>query len=1330
MNKLLPLISTALLLIGNVAHPQSSSSTAPSDPSLISFHQKRADQFGKVPLSFELNRGQTDRSVKYLAHGQGYSIFLQPNAATFVLSKPGSRVAADHRNPQAATGGNVLRMNLIGADQNAAMTPENLLPGYSNYLRGNDRSKWLAGVPTFAATRVSKVYQGIDLFYYGTDRQLEYDFVVAPGADVKSIRLTIDGAHAALAPQGELVLQLGKRSNSDDPRFKQPVIYQQIDGRRQPVSGAYTVAANGEVGFSVGPYDHSRELVIDPIVSYGSYFGGSGEDEINGSALNASNQLYIVGQTFSPTLPSDAGEFQSAPTAVNNGHAAFVAKFSADGSAVLWTTYLDGSQDDFATAVAVNASDEAYVVGYTNSCGADNSIPGVAPNTALSFPFTTDAVQKLCSPVNNGAGNLEINGASYDAFLVKLSSDGKSELYGTPLGGSQNDIAQSIVLDATGRPYIVGETSSTQYYKCSAIGPHCGDVPAYPVDNHGNADIGLSNYPTTSNAFYSNTAESQQYATTDPNSGNAGGPQDEQAFITILSADLHSFVYSSLIGGGIIGGCGNGACNTNGYAVAVNASGIAFIGGNTSSAHWPTTSGAFASKCSNAGNANSQCPMTGWLAAFDPTKSGTASLLFSTYMTGSSAGSNSGNPLYPGGDVFGLATDSSGDVIATGDTNANNFPTTTGVFQPACILSGDGNGDQNVCTNAFVTKLTPTGSTVWSTYYHGTGSFGAGNFVIGQGLALDSNNNVFVVGTSNLANLPLKSTLSTNPAQGADAFLIELSSDASQLLMGTYLGAGGGVVVDNNSLHLDSNSNAYFSGYQSYCTNCNQTFPTTANAFAKTGLGGSSDGWVVKMITQQQPSATALAVSATSATPQQTVTFTATVTSKSTLSGIPAPTGSVSFMNGATSLGTGTLNASGVATFAGMLPNATYNVTAVYAGDAAFNTSTSSAVAVSVSASTPTTTTLTASPATLTYGQKATLTATVKAGTAPATSGTVTFTAGSVVLGTATVNAQGVATLSITPPAGIYSIVASYAGTASSSNPGGFGSSSSALTSQAPLTVTKATSTTMLATSSASAATGASVTLTATVTAGATGPVTFLNGTTTLGTGMLNASGTATLATSFPTTGSFSLTAAYGGDTNFNSSTSTALTQVISVASSFAVADAPASLTIVHGSSGSTVITATPTGGFTGTLTFACGTLPTAASCTFAPATLAFTATSAAQTTTLTLNTEASTTSSLRSLPGLSFASQIFAAMLLLPLGLSRRLLRAGKQNSWTRPMLLLAIVVIGAAGFAGMTGCSSGTTGSKSSTPATTPAGTYIVPVNVTSGATTQTLNLQLTVQ
>jgi hypothetical protein len=1276
-------LATFLLSIGSIA--SASTMNPPGQPAA----PKKAAAYGTLPLQFEVNQGQADPRVKMLAHGLGYNILLQPTAAAFELHK----TAKGHETSREAVG-----MAFAGASQSATLTAEQQLPGYVNYLNGSDRSKWQTGVSTFARVRATAIYPGVDLVYYGTGRQLEFDMVVAAGADASAIRLAISGARPVLSANGELVLAAGDRPKAEDVRLKKPVLYQTAGDRREPVEGAFTVAADGKVGFRVGTYDHSRELVIDPILSYASYFGGTGEDEINATALNASDQLYAVGQTKSVDLPTTTGEFQTTNIGTvinNNNHGGFVTKFSADGSSVLWTTYLGGNGDSFATGVAVNSNDEAYVVGSTNACGSN----GTSYQTTGEFPFTADAVQPLCNPQVIGFNNYETNGGGYDGFLVKLSTDGKSELYGTPLGGTANDFASGIVLDAAGKVYIVGETSSTQYY---APNPNSRNapVPNYPIGPatyYLPANVGTANYPTTATAFYTNTSESILNSSAASN-GDITGPQDEQAFLTVLSSDLSKIVYSSLIGGPVLGNSGNGTSATNGIAIAVNANGIAYIGGNTSSAHWPVSSGAFAKTCANASAANSTCNLTGWLAAFDATKSGAASLLFNTYMNGVTGGTNGGGSnIYPSSDVFGLATDSTGNVMATGDTNATDFPTTKGTLQPSCFKFADGGGNTNVCEfEGFLTKVSSAGSIVWSTFV------GANvqdiSPVNSRGVALDASNNVYLLASTNSSHLPLKNPIVSTLA-GEDAYLAELSADGSKLLMGTFLGAGGGIGVNNNDLHLDAQQNAYFSGYQGYNPYGGTSFPVTTGAFQQT-LKGNDDGYVVRIITQQQPSATTLVVSPSgSATPSQTITLTATVTTTSTLVGKILPTGTVTFLNGSTAIGTGTLSAKGVAIYSGTLTGGSYTITASYVGDAGFNPSISSAATLAISSAVATTTTLAVSPASSAYGSGATLTATVLAGKTLATSGAVTFTAGTATLGIANTNAQGVASTTVKPVVGMYSVVATYAGTYNqTSNPTGYGPSGSA---GVMLTVTKGASTITLTSSTANTGTGSSFTLTGTVPTGATGTVFFYNGTTLLGTGTVGTTSAATLTLSIAVAGTYNLSAVYSGDTNYNGSTSTSTVQIVIAVPSFSVTASPASLTISRGSTGSTTLTITPQGGYTGMLTFTCGTLPSMATCTFNPATVKVGA--AAVTTTLTIGT--GTASASATAPNLFHThSAIYAGLFLGLLGLIRRKRLTGTAK------LLIALVCL--AGLGALTGCG----GSNSPNTANeTPAGSYSISVTGT---------------
>jgi hypothetical protein len=281
--------------------------------------------------------------------------------------------------------------------------------------------------------------------------------------------------------------------------------------------------------------------------------------------------------------------------------------------------------------------------------------------------------------------------------------------------------------------------------------------------------------------------------------------------------------------------------------------------------------------------------------------------------------------------------------------------------------------------------------------------------VIGNGVALDASDNVYVVGSSNLATLPLVNPITSNQSQNNDVFVIELSATGATELMGTFLGANGNLTLDNNSLHLDSSLNAYFSGSQSYCNNCSTTFPTTSGAFAPSGLGGSSDGWVVKLGTQRQIPSITLVISPTTAAPGDSVSFKATVAG---VAGVATPTGTVTFNNGRTALGTGPVSGVGVATFTSTtLAAGTYSVTAVYSGDTLYASSSSAAQTLTVTVPTPApTVTLAAAPTSITQGKTSTLTWSSSNATACTASGAWSGTEAT--SGTATVTPTAVGTAS------------------------------------------------------------------------------------------------------------------------------------------------------------------------------------------------------------------------------------------------------------------------------------------------------------------------------
>ncbi|HUI43182.1 MAG TPA: SBBP repeat-containing protein, partial [Terriglobia bacterium] len=354
--------------------------------------------YARLPLRFEVNQGQADPKVRFLSRGEGYALLLTRDEAILSLgvSKAGSLASSGaalrhtSRTPAAA-----LRMKIEGASPVAFIHGTDELPGKSNYFIGNDPAKWRTGVPNYARVRYQDVYPGIDLVYYGNQRQLEYDFVVSSGADPQAIDLRVEGAdRASLNTDGDLVLE------AQGGRFvyHQPTIYQATNGARTRIPGGYVlgkVEASGarEVGFRVGPYDHSRALVIDPSLSYSTYLGGSKDDFANAIAVDAKGDAYITGDTLSTNFPTLNAEQSACSSCSVNSVDAFVTKINASGSALVYSTYLGGLASDQGNAIAVDASGDAYVTGNTAS---------------TNFPITSGAFQQA-------------SGGLADAFVTKLS---------------------------------------------------------------------------------------------------------------------------------------------------------------------------------------------------------------------------------------------------------------------------------------------------------------------------------------------------------------------------------------------------------------------------------------------------------------------------------------------------------------------------------------------------------------------------------------------------------------------------------------------------------------------------------------------------------------------------------------------------------------------------------------------------------------------------------------------------------------------------------------------------------------------------------------------
>jgi Tol biopolymer transport system component len=450
--------------------------------------QRSARQaYGRMPLSFEANQGQTDAQVKYLAHGPGYNLFLTPNEAVLVLQSSSGQQANAPQDAEAETVGlnnfarrraavanapvgaaraaTVLRMQLLGANSHpTAIRGDSELPGKVNYLFGSDAAQWRTDIPTYGEVRYEQVYPGVDMVYYGNQQQLEYDFVVAPGADAGVINLNYAGAQS-VRPDGAGGLTL--KTTGGDLQQHKPVIYQlEKDGTRKEVSGHYVLKGAGQVGFKISKYDRRKPLIIDPVLSYLSFVnaGGSGF----AIAVDQSGFAYITGSITigggGPPfdLPPTPGAFQITS---GGGQDTFVTKINQAGNGVVYSTFLGGPGDEDAYGIAIDAPGNAYVTGTATS----------------GFPTTPGAYKPTLA-------------VGSDAFIAKLNPTGSGLVYATYFGGLNYEECDGITVDAAGNAYVAGITEST-------------DLPttagAVQTTNGGGADAFVAEFNATgSNLLY------------------------------------------------------------------------------------------------------------------------------------------------------------------------------------------------------------------------------------------------------------------------------------------------------------------------------------------------------------------------------------------------------------------------------------------------------------------------------------------------------------------------------------------------------------------------------------------------------------------------------------------------------------------------------------------------------------------------------------------------------------------------------------------------------------------------------------------------------------
>jgi hypothetical protein len=668
-------------------------STTPSEGA----ERRGQDAYAKLPLSFVPNAGQTDESVRYYAQGAGFSFYFTPDKAVLALQKGDDAQA--------------LHLRFLGANPNAKLLATDRGTGRVNYLAGSEHH---TNLPTYHQLVYRELWPGIDMAFRGQGGKLKYEFRLRPGADPSNIRLAYGGSDGlSLAAGGSLLI--------DTPlgvlRDSRPVSYQRIDGKRVPVESGYAVTG-ASYGFRVGGYDADRPLVIDPSLAYSTFLGGTSSDGGFEVAVDGQGNAYVAGFTFSSNFPTTSGAFD---TSFNAGTSdAFVTKLNPAGSALVYSTYLGGSNIDSGRGIAVDSQGNAYVSGNTGSA---------------DFPTTP------------GAHDTSLGGGQ-DAFVTKLNATGSALVYSTYLGGSSGDgSGDNMDLDGLGNAYVTGLTFSTNFP--TTVGAHDtthnGSVDAFvtklnmtgsglaystflggassdqglgvTVDGLGNAyatgNTGSSGFPTTVGAF----------------DNTLGGSQD--AFVTKLNSLGSNLVYSTYLGG---------SASDSGTEIAVDGVAAAYATGFTASADFPTTSGAFDTTSNGADDA--------FVTKLNTSGS---TLDYSTYLGGSS------------GDFgLGIVVDSQSAAYVTGTTTSTNFPMTSDAFD-----STHNGGD-----DAFVTKVNTAGSGLTSSTYLG----GSGGDQ-GHGVAVDSQGSAYVTGSTFSSNFPTTAgafDTSLNGGSG-DAFVTKLS---------------------------------------------------------------------------------------------------------------------------------------------------------------------------------------------------------------------------------------------------------------------------------------------------------------------------------------------------------------------------------------------------------------------------------------------------------------------------------------------------------------------------------------------------------------------------
>ncbi len=882
-------------------HRGASDSESPPSKSI---NTQVVQQYGNLPLSFERNEGQVDQQVKFLSHGPGYELFLTAGGAVLTLQEPpAAKTEKDKLNPNAKVGvdeaaPSVLRLRMIGTNRKGWIEGQNELAGKTNYLIGNDREKWRTNIPTYARVRYENLYPGVSLVYYGNHRQLEYDFVVAAGANPRVIKFEVSGANKIeRVGEGNLILSVAGTT----AMLRRPVVYQLADGGgRHEIEGRYVVKGT-RVSFKVKKFDARRPLVIDPVLSYSTFFGPSAD--ALAIAVDASGNAYITGRATSGIFPTTPGSLK--PNSSNDIPDAFVTKLNSTGTALVYSTFLGGNGQDVGNSIALDSSGNAYVTGNTNSSNFPtvNAIRSSTSNFLQSVDSGGHWNGQFIGPANGVVNVLVVDPLAPNTIYAGTSLNGGTGIYKTTDGGNNwialntgltNVNCSALAIDPTTPSTLYaslipnssfqgtlyksvdgGNTWTTLTNGLSgvtvsalAVDPsspstvYAGStfVSVYKSTNGGASWTNSSNGinfggttavavdPATPATVYASAGGGGVFKTTN---GGANWGQVNTGLtnttIRTLMIDAASNVYAGSAGGGLFkstNGGGNWSPLNNGLPTFTFVSAVALKPSSPATIYMGTNGGLIYKTVDGGNN---------WTTAYET--------LTRTSFNALAINSGSSSTVYAGANLSGGALNDSEAFVSklNADGSALVYSTYLGgsgddfgnaiavdANNGACAVAGQTSSTSfptaspfqpslNGTVDAFIAKFNVGGNAlVYSTYLGGAG------FDTASGIALDANGSAYVTGNTSSANFPLMNPFQSTRGDSfnSDAFAAKLGATGS-LAYSTLLGGNG---TDNGfGIAVDSSGSAYIAGMTT-----STNFPL-ASALQSQNGGGVGDAFVTKL---------------------------------------------------------------------------------------------------------------------------------------------------------------------------------------------------------------------------------------------------------------------------------------------------------------------------------------------------------------------------------------------------------------------------------------------------------------------------------------------------